>query len=347
MIESVEWVRKMADDGIPEEFRTEEGIRTLAKFLRGDNGIKVRTAVEHEKRVDYFKGKRFLDLILEGHKSWPKTLPRVEDKATATLIAQELIKANMFHRSEKVMGKKGVLQISQRNVFEENGIYTWMYTGSMLWSNLATGAVIFIVIGFTLLPIWPDIMKKILWYISVTFLLFTFTFVSIRFIIFLISWVLGQEFWIFPRLFDESLSFQDSFKPIYSIEKVTSGQGYYRIVMLSVIVYFAYWAYSQPTEFDAFLGAQKDFVDDLYSGNLLADVAQEAKMNIDRTKGRVPDLEDLLRQVKKDELGQGDDEEDNEGGANGGDTEEETKDREAAEAAREIREEEILSRGEL
>ena len=336
----------MTDDSIPGEYKTEEGIRTLAKFLRGDNGVKVRTAVEHEKRVDYFKGKRFLDLILEGHKSWPKTLPRVEDKATAILIAQELMKANMFHRSEKVKDKKGVLQISQRNVFEENGIYTWMYTGSMLWSNLATGAVIFIVIGFTLLPIWPDIMKKILWYISVTFLLFTFIFVSIRFIIFLISWVVGQEFWIFPRLFDESLSFQDSFKPIYTIEKVKAGQGYYRIAMLSIIIYFAYWAYSQPTEFDAFLGAQKDFVDDLYSGNLLADVAQEAKMNIDRTKGRVPDLEDLLRQVRKDELGQGDDDEDCKG-ANGGDTQEDIQEKEAAEEARERREEEILRREDL
>merc|ERR1719502_1910942 len=109
----------------------------------------------------------------------------------------------------------------------------------MLWSNLATGAVILIVIGFSLLPLWPDIMKKILWCISVTFLLFPFVFVSIRFIIFLISWVVGQEFWIFPRLFDESLSFQDSFKPIYTIEKVKAGQGYYRIAMLSIIIYFA------------------------------------------------------------------------------------------------------------
>ena len=333
----------MVDDLVPEEYKSEEGIRTLAKFLRGDNGIKVRTAVEHEKRVDYFKGKRFVDLMLEGHKSWPRTLPRVEDKATAVLIAQELIKANMFHRSEKVKEKKGVLQISQRNVFEENGIYTWIYTGSMLWSNLATGAVIFIVIGFTLLPIWPEFMKKVLWYISVTFLLFTFTFVSIRFVVFLISWVLGQEFWIFPRLFDESLSFQDSFKPIYTVEKVKPGQGYYRIAMLSIIVYFAYWAYSQPTEFDAFLGAQKDFVDDLYSGNLLADVAQEAKMNIDRTKGRIPDLEDLLRQVKKDELGQGDDDEVHEEDARGGDTAEYVK--EAAEARE--KEEEILRIREL
>lgn len=333
---------------IPEEYRTEEGIRTLAKFLRGDNGIKVRTAVEHEKRVDYFKGKRFLDLILEGHSSWPKSLPRIEDKATAVLIAEELIKANMFHRSEKVKDKKAVLQISQRNVFEENGYYTWMYAGSMVWSNLATGAVIFIVIGFTLLPIWPEIMKKILWYISVTFLLFTFTFISIRFAIFLASWVIGREFWIFPRLFDESLSFQDSFKPIYTIEKVTPGQGYYRIGMLAVIAYFGYWAYSQPTEFDAFLGAQKDFVDDLYSGNLLADVAHEAKMNIDRTKGRVPDLEDLLRQVKRDELGVGDDEDDEEGGAAGGDTKDDLAEKEATEIAREEREEEILNReGEL
>lgn len=98
---------------------------------------------------------------------------------------------------------------------------------------------------------------------SVTFLLFTFTFVSIRFTIFLISWVLGQEFWIFPRLFDESLSFQDSFKPVYTVETVKPGQGYYRMGMLGTIVYFAYWAYSQPTEFDGFIAAQKTFVDDL------------------------------------------------------------------------------------
>lgn len=47
----------MADnDGLPEEYKTKENIRTLAKFLRSENGVKVRSAVEHEKRVDYFKG---------------------------------------------------------------------------------------------------------------------------------------------------------------------------------------------------------------------------------------------------------------------------------------------------
>jgi len=45
-----------------------------------------------------------------------------------------------------------------------------MYAGSMVWSNMATAAVIIVVIGFTLLPIWPEFAKKILWYFSVTFL---------------------------------------------------------------------------------------------------------------------------------------------------------------------------------
>ena len=41
-----------------------------------------------------------------------------------------------------------------------------------------------------------------------------------------------------------------------------------------VIIGFVYWASTQPTEFDGFLRAQKDFIDDVYSGNLLADVSQ-------------------------------------------------------------------------
>ena len=37
---------------------------------------------------------------------------------------------------------------------------------------------------------------------------------------------------------------------------------------------FLYWAYSQPTEFDSLITAQKQFMHDLYEGNLLSDVAQ-------------------------------------------------------------------------
>lgn len=176
-----------------------------------------------------------------------------------------------------------------------------MYSGNMVWANVATGAVIAIVIGFTLLPIWPDFAKKILWYCSVTFLISSLAFCLVRFVLFLLLWLVGYEFWVFPRLFDESLSFQDSFKPIYTFEKGTAGQGYYRVGMMVLLSGFVYWACTQPTEFDGFIKAQRDFIDDIYSGNLLADVAHDHRETLDRTRGRVFDLEALLREMAEEE----------------------------------------------
>lgn len=193
------------------------------------------------------------------------------------------------------------LQISQANVFDDKGYYTWMYAGNMMWSNIATGFIIAIVIGFTLLPIWPDAAKKVLWYCSVTFLLATFAFCTVRMLAFVIMWLLGYDFWIFPRLFDESLSFQDSFKPVYSFDKGSSGQGLYRLGLVVALAAFVYWATTQPTEFDGFLQAQKTFVDDLYSGKLLADVAFDPKDHMERSGKKVPSLEDLLKELEKDE----------------------------------------------
>ncbi|RYH16349.1 hypothetical protein EON65_30245, partial [archaeon] len=175
-----------------------------------------------------------------------------------------------------------------------------MYAGNMMWSNIGTALVIAVVIGFTLLPIWPDAAKRVLWYCSVTFLIVTFSFCILRFVAFVILWLLGYEFWIFPRLFDESLSFQDSFKPIYSFEKGSTGQGLYRLALVASLIGFGYWAYTQPTEFDGFLTAQKEFIDDLYSGKLIADVAFDPSQHMDKNK-KVPSLEDLLKELEADE----------------------------------------------
>lgn len=295
-----------ADDSIevPPEYGAPEGLRTLANYLRSQNGVKVRSGIQHEKRVDYFKGKRLVEAMLDG-KKWPKTIPKITDKGVAIEVANLLLKAQFFHRSEKVEGKKGYLKVSKNQAFfEEIGHYTWIFTGNMTWSNIGTGAVIAVVIGFTLLPIWPDIAKRILWYFSVTFLIVTLAFVLVRFLIFLVFWLVGYEFWIFPRLFDETLSMQDSFKPFYSFEKGATGQGLYRVGMIAVLVGFVYWACTQPTEFDGFLKANRDFLDDLYSGNLLTDVAQDHKDNIDRIHN-VPKLEDLLKQMEDEETNGG------------------------------------------
>lgn len=41
---------------LPAHYQTAEGLRTLANYLRSQNGVKVRSGIEHEKRVEYFKG---------------------------------------------------------------------------------------------------------------------------------------------------------------------------------------------------------------------------------------------------------------------------------------------------
>ena len=139
---------------IPKEYREDEGLRTLANFLRSDNGVKIYKAVEHEKRVEYFKGKAFIDTLLniglevdpKKAKKWPKSIPKITDKAVAIGVGNALLNKNFFHRSDKAEVKKGserILTVSPVQIFEEAGVYTWIYQGGMLFRYIMSGYVAF------------------------------------------------------------------------------------------------------------------------------------------------------------------------------------------------------------
>lgn len=61
---------------------------------------------------------------------------------------------------------------------------------------------------------------------------------------------------------------------VWTFEKGSSGQGYYRIVAVGGVIAFVIWAYNQPTDFDTFITLQSDFMSDLYAGKLLSDVSE-------------------------------------------------------------------------
>ena len=112
-------------------------------------------------------------------------------------------------------------------------------------------------------------------------------------------------------MFDESLGFVDSFKPVFSFEATPPGQLPYRLGVGVAFFSFCYWAITQPSEFDGFVAAQGDFLKDLYAGTLLSDMSQEEKENIDKPK--VKSLDDLLKDLdadimKEDDSGDLDDE---------------------------------------
>ncbi len=174
-----------------------------------------------------------------------------------------------------------------------------MYEGDKTFSHLMTAAL---VVGFllcTCFPIWPSFLKVFVWYMAVTCLIFIFFLVIVRALAFLFVWMAGYDFWFLPNLFDETLSFTDSFKPVIHFEKSKPGQFLYRIGVAVAFFSFCYWAVTQPSEFDGFVAAQGDFLKDLYAGTLLSDMSQADKENIDKPK--VQSLEDLLTKLDEEE----------------------------------------------
>jgi translocation protein SEC62 len=179
--------------------------------------------------------------------------------------------------------------------FDEAGYFTWIYEGDKTKSHLMTAALVMGFLFCVCFPIWPTFLRVFVWYLSVSLLLFIFFLVTSRALLFLFVWIVGFELWFLPNLFDESLGFVDSFKPVISCEPTKPGQLPYRVGVGVAFFSFCYWAVTQPSEFDGFVSAQGDFLKDLYAGTLLSDISQEDKDNIDKPK--MQSLDDLLKSL--------------------------------------------------
>lgn len=276
-------------------YESEENLMKLCDFLRSNEGPAVREAVEMDKRVTYLKGEKLVSYMLEPRKDakWPKKLPRIQSRQEAIAICKELCRIQFIHRSEKQ--GKGQLTMSRNRDFDETAYFTWIYEGNQAFSHMMTGVLIAGFLFCTCFPIWPTFLKVFVWYLSVSLLIFIFFLVTSRGAIFLSVWILGYDFWVLPNLFDESLGFVESFKPVVSFEKTREGQLQYRIGIAVAVGSFCYWAVTQPSEFDGFKQGQVDFIKDLYAGTLLSDMSQKDKEDID--KPRMPTLEDLLKKL--------------------------------------------------
>jgi len=276
-----------------------ENLKKLCNFLRSKEGPAVREAVQTDKRVYYFKGDKLVNFLVETKKGvkWPTNLPRIKTRPEAIALCKELCRYQFIHRSEK-RGKKE-LAISRHKDFDETGYFTWVYEGDKTFSHFMTTLLIGGFLFCVCFPIWPNFLKVFVWYMSVTMLIFIFFLIIFRGFLFLLLWVLGWEFWFLPNLFDESLGFVDSFKPVISIEKTKPGQLMYRVGVAVAFSSFCYWAVTQPSEFDGFVSAQGDFIKDLYAGTLLSDMSQQDKENIDKPK--MPSLDDLLKNLDSED----------------------------------------------
>jgi len=190
-------------------------------------------------------------------------------------------------------------QLTRVRDFDETGYFTWVYEGDKTMSHLMTAALVAGFLFCVCFPIWPSFLRVFVWYMSVSMILFLFFLIVVRALLFLFIWMIGFECWFLPNLFDETLNFTDSFKPVYSFEPTKPGQLPYRIGVGVAFFSFCWWAVTQPSEFDGFVAAQGDFLKDLYAGTLLSDMSQEDKENIDKPKRQ--SLDELLKSLDEEE----------------------------------------------
>lgn len=279
----------------PSFYDEEDNQKKLCDFLRSREGPGIREALLMEKRVHYLKGEKLVNFLVEPKKGtkWPTNLPRFENRQDAIVVCRDLCKVQYLLRAEK--RGKGELGMSRIREFDESGYFVWVYEGDKTMSHVMTMALIFGFLFCVCFPIWPTFLRVFVWYLSVSLLLFIFFLITTRALLFLFVWIVGFECWFLPNLFDETLSFTDSFKPIYSFEPTKPGQLPYRMGTGIAFFSFCYWAVTQPSEFDGFVNAQGDFLKDLYAGTLLSDMSQEDKENIDKPK--MQSLDDLLNML--------------------------------------------------
>uniref|UniRef100_A0A7S3PBA7 Translocation protein SEC62 n=1 Tax=Aplanochytrium stocchinoi TaxID=215587 RepID=A0A7S3PBA7_9STRA len=276
-----------------------EDTKRVARYLYGT--VPLREAVQISKRVYYFRGKKLIEFLLNGEKH--KDKPVCETEEDAIRVGEALLELNLIHGSVVANKKKRELAPIRSKAFNAEGYYTWIYEGSQFKRNLLLGALIFAFLALTMFPVWPQWSKVAIWYLSVTFLIVLTVFIVVRLIFFILFWLAGYEFWILPNIFMDDLGFYESFVPGYTFEKDPNffdrDMMVYRFALMGGALAFGYWLYNQPTEFDEIMIVQKQFLKDLYDGNLLSDENHKTQEEIDRI---IPDLADLEKLVEEDAM---------------------------------------------
>lgn len=172
------------------KFYTEKvNLDKLCNMLRSGKGPTVKEAIlrQGEKRVYYLKGEKLLNFLTVPKKGrWDEKLPRLPSREAAFAVCRTLLAKEYLVQVNKE--SKNDLSISRENTFEEDKYFVWVYEGSATKRKIMTSVLIGAFMMCVCFPLWPQVMKMWVWYISVTCLLFMSALVLARSVLFLFTW---------------------------------------------------------------------------------------------------------------------------------------------------------------
>lgn len=152
------------------------------------------------------------------------------------------------------------LDINKLNSFDPSYYYILNINRSKSKIYLYLFLIIFAVLLYVLMPIWPYKMKVAVWWTSYVLLLIITGIYVVRLILYVFCYTFGYDVWILPDLDDPKLGFFDSLKRVISVER-RKDQWYFivlRIILAIISGYVGYCVYINPKLID---DAEKFFVD--------------------------------------------------------------------------------------
>jgi len=116
----------------------------------------------------------------------------------------------------------------EQHFVDGNEAYVWIYDPIPYYYWLAGGAVVLAVVALCLFPLWPPIVRKGVYYLSVGaagFLIFILGLAVLRVVVFCLLWLVSMgrhHLWLFPNL-TEDVGFFASFWPLWKYEYKKNG----------------------------------------------------------------------------------------------------------------------------
>lgn len=226
---------------VPLATQTSPAAIALASFAKDNKILKSRAGLlDNTDDVSFFRFKRltraFLSEEYQTKQAQPNSnLPEITDGPGVQQAFIELIKNQMIIPVEKlhyadikeVRGwkpnkTKPTLKRVGRAAMEDDVYYAWVWAKPnpyiLLYSILAIAGVFTII----LFPLWPNFMKRGVWYLSMGMLgLIALFFATAIVRLFIYVGSLGvskKPFWLFPNLFAD-VGVIESFQPLYGWEE--------------------------------------------------------------------------------------------------------------------------------
>jgi len=135
--------------------------------------------------------------VLDDKKKYPKKLVKFEEVPVSD---QESCDEEEDEKPKEKKNKK-----VNFNKLDVNGYYILFLETSKSSLYFYLGLIIFGILAFCLLPVWPLEFKIFIWWVSYILLIIMLGLIIIRLILYGFFLIFGKEVWLFPELFNDNV----------------------------------------------------------------------------------------------------------------------------------------------